>query len=120
MWTYEQASGRILHDGTEAGAGYSGAGTGKNVPEAQAIPNVGPIPRGLYVINEPHDTAKHGPYAMALTPDPKNQMFGRFAFLIHGDSAAMPGTASQGCIILPRPIREQIWASGDRQLTVVA
>jgi hypothetical protein len=47
-------------------------------------------------------------------------MFGRTGFLIHGDSLQHPGRASNGCIILPRPIRDRIAASGDDQLTVVA
>lgn len=40
-------------------------------------------------------------------------------FRIHGDSIRAPGTASHGCIILPRAIRDRIWASGDRALQVV-
>jgi hypothetical protein len=46
-------------------------------------------------------------------------MFGRSGFLIHGDSIIRPGTASRGCIILAREIREQIAASGDADLEVV-
>jgi hypothetical protein len=39
---------------------------------------------------------------------------------MHGDSKEHPGCASQGCIILPRPVREQVWHSGDRELEVRA
>jgi hypothetical protein len=57
---------------------------------------------------------------MALDPDPGNQMFGRDGFLIHGDNMAMNHTASEGCIILGRPIREQIADSADRVIVVTA
>lgn len=119
-WTYYQASGKLSHDGADIALGYSGAGEGKNNPADQEIHNVGPIPRGSYTINAPQDTVTHGPYVMPLTPDPENEMFGRSGFLIHGDSVVHPGTASEGCIILPRNIRERIWASGDTALTVTA
>jgi hypothetical protein len=57
---------------------------------------------------------------MHLVPDPRNVMHGRGSFLIHGDNAAMNHTASDGCIIMARPIRETIDASRDRELQVVA
>lgn len=117
-WTYYQESGKLAHDGTDAALGYSGAGEGKNNPAMQEAHNVGPIPRGSYTINAPHDTVTHGPYVLPLTPDPENEMFGRAGFLMHGDSVVAPGTASEGCIIMPRNIREQVWASGDTRLTV--
>jgi Protein of unknown function (DUF2778) len=127
MWTYQQSTGEIVNpDGEVIGSGYSGAdipGTGqqgKNNPAMQSVHHIGPCPQGVYNILEPRETESHGPYAMPLAPDPANQMFGRSAFLIHGDSVHAPGTASEGCIILARPIREKIWDSGDHQLTVVA
>ena len=117
-WRYSQASGEIEHGGDVA-VGYSGAGSCKNDPYQQDIHNQGPIPRGLYTIGPPHDTPTHGPYVLALTPDPANDMCGRSGFLIHGDSAKAPGTASQGCIILARAVRERIWESNDVELEVV-
>ena len=119
MWKYEQASGQLSRDGANIVRGYSGAGEGKNNPEDQEIHNVGPLPRGSYTITAPHDTVTHGPYVLPLTPDPANEMFGRAGFLIHGDSVVSPGTASEGCLIFPRNIRERIWTSGDTALTVV-
>lgn len=118
-WTYEQATGRMLHDGERVAIGYSGAGDGKNNPAMQDVKNVGPLPCGLYTIDAPVDTVTHGPYVLRLEPYPENEMFGRAGFLIHGDSVVHPGTASEGCIILGRAIREKIWLSGDRQLEVV-
>lgn len=117
-WGYKQSSGWLSQDGENIAEGYSGAGDGKNNPAMQDVPNVGPIPTGTYTIGEPSDTKTHGPYVLHLIPDPANEMFGRSGFLIHGDSVVAPGTASEGCIILPRKVREQIWASGERELVV--
>jgi hypothetical protein len=121
-WRYEQASGRFYDDGGDLRAvGYSGAlPNGKNNPAMQRVAQVGPIPCGTYTIEAPVDTVTHGPYVLELKPDPANEMFGRTHFLIHGDSVVNPGTASEGCIILPRTVREEVWRSGDHHLCVVA
>lgn len=119
MWTYHQQSGELLHDGAPAGFGYSGSGLGKNNPAMQDQPSVGPIPRGRYTIGKRHDTPTHGPCVMVLTPAPGTDTFGRDGFLIHGDSKQVPGTASLGCIILSRTIRDQIGGSGDTELEVL-
>lgn len=119
-WTWHITSGCIEADsGAIEGAGYSGKGPYKNLATAQAIASHGPIPEGCYTIEPPIDSPTHGPFAMHLTPDPANEMFGRSAFLIHGDSKSDPGNASEGCIILDRSAREKIWQSGDRDLKVV-
>jgi len=47
-------------------------------------------------------------------------MFGRSNFLIHGDSVVHPGTASEGCIIAARYIREDIAKSPVKVLAVVS
>lgn len=108
---YEQITGNMFDEGRDLiGKGYSGAGIFKNDPTAQNIPDHGPIPVGRYTIGQPHDSPTHGPYSLPLTPDPTNEMFGRSAFLIHGDSVHAPGTASEGCIIMARGVREQIGA----------
>ena len=106
-------------NGILLGTGYSGAGDGKNNPATQSMKNVGPIPVGLYRIGSPVDTVTHGPHVLPLTPNPQNSMFGRDGFLIHGDSVVAPGTASEGCIILSRAVRDAISASRDRDLQVV-
>jgi hypothetical protein len=124
MWIYAQDSGKLfLHtevlDKIELIAiGYSGAGWGKDNPTAAYQHNIGPIPAGLFKIESPRDTV-HSPYTLPLTPNPANEMFGRSGFLIHGDSILNPGTASQGCVILPREIRQIIWNSGDHDFQVV-
>ena len=121
MWVWSQRDGTMTKAdlGTEVFSGYSGAPEAKNDPARQAEHNVGPIPVGVYSIAAPVDTLLHGPFVLGLTPDPRNQMFGRSGFLIHGDSIVNPGSASEGCIILPRPAREAIHASGDSLLVVL-
>jgi hypothetical protein len=119
MWMYNQTDGTLLHDGEQVGEGYSGFGDGKNNPEMQNVHDVGPIPSGTYEIGNPHDTDTHGPHVMALTPADGTDTFGRDGFLIHGDSVKNPGTASHGCIIMPRAVRDRISQSGDTTLQVV-
>lgn len=117
-WRYDQSSGELTRDGAHVGTGYSGFGAGKNSPEREAMPGVGPIPAGRWRIASKYDSAKVGPYALVLEPNGADP-HGRSAFRIHGDSIAHPGTASHGCIILARVLREMIWTSGDRDLEVL-
>lgn len=118
-WVYNQSNGKLFHDGQEIAEGYSGAGPGKNNGAMQGVPDVGPIPIGEYEIGQPFDSETHGPVCMHLSPIDGTDTLGRGGFLIHGDSIAAPGTASKGCVILPRPVRVQIGASDDRTLQVV-
>jgi hypothetical protein len=121
VWIYKQSTGELVRNGNVWRGGYSGCGEGKNNPTAENKPDVGPLPRGLYwILGPPEETEKHGPYVLRLEPNPQNDMYGRSGFLIHGDSKIHPGQASEGCIILPRPLREHIYDSGDRTLEVVA
>lgn len=119
-WSYSQRSGELRRAGQLVAKAYSGHGEGKNNPDLQAVPRVGPIPRGRYRIGAPYDSQKVGPYALTLEPVGHDAL-GRSAFRIHGDSARAPGTASEGCIVPQggRPTRERIWKSGDQDLEVV-
>jgi hypothetical protein len=126
--SYEQRSGRWQHEGELLGVGYSGLddgdgiaepGEGQNDPSKQAVRNIGPIPAGAYWIGEPFTHATAGQLTMRLEPMPGTETFGRSGFLIHGDSKKK-GTASHGCIVLPRAVRLRIAVSPDRQLLVVA
>ena len=119
-WTYEQKTGALRHDGVFIDRGYAGSGKGVNNPAMQDVPNVGPLPCGVYRIGDPYYSSNVGPYALKLAPDAANVMFGRSEFRIHGDSIEKPGTASHGCIVLPRKTREEIVKSGDRELHVVS
>lgn len=119
MWVYRQSTGEMMSpEGIIVAVGYSGSGVHKNDPDSQNIVDQGPIPQGDYEIDEPIDSTTHGPYALPLIPSESNEMFGRSGFMIHGDSLADPGCASEGCIIMPPAIRHLIWASGDRFLVV--
>lgn len=119
MWTYEQRTGRLFADGgTLVGTGYAGTGDGRNNPEMQHVIDVGPIPCGDYTIGPAYTHPKLGFVTMNLTPDPKNEMFGRADFRIHGDS--VDHDASEGCIVQGRPVRERVNTSTDRRLRVVA
>ena len=118
MWTYSQGTGKLFDpDGVHVATGYSGKGRGKNNCELQHVRNVGPIPQGIYTIGQAYNSAKVGPFALPLTPDPSNDMGGRSAFLIHGDNKT--GTASEGCIILGRMVRDRLNYSAERLLKVV-
>jgi len=119
MWTFYQVGELVGPDEVRHPA-YSGKGEHKNDPASQEIENWGPIPCGIYHIGSPYDSPTHGPFVLPLTPDAANNMFGRHSFLIHGDSVKEPGTASEGCVIAPRVLREQIYKSGDKQLVVAA
>ena len=120
MWQYEIATGRLYDDSGEVVAtGYSGSGDYKNDANAQSMRNLGPIPEGLYLIGLPRNTVTHGPFVLPLEPNSENLMWGRSGFLIHGDSVVDPGSASEGCIIMPRAVREQIANSQDHDLKVV-
>ena len=120
-WTYSQKTGELQQDGQHIATGYSGGGEGKNNPDMQSVRNVGPIPQGDWtIVGPPVNTAEHGHYVLRLTPRDETETFGRGGFLVHGDSKNAPGTASHGCVIMPRSVREQVWNSEDRELQVVA
>src|SRR5512138_586289 len=128
---YEIRSGRYLYGTKLLGTGYAGwddgdgipePGEGKNDPTKQGVRRVGPIPVGRYLIHAPFKHRDAGPFTMRLEPLSGTDTRGRAGFLIHGDRADLPGAASNGCIVLPRAVREAIWAAcltGDRVLEVV-
>lgn len=92
--------------------GYSGAGDHKDNPKSQCIQDLGPIPVGTYTMGRiadvTHPDGSSLKSAIALTPDPKNTMCGRFGFYIHGESKAHPQWASGGCIIVGLEFRRKI------------
>jgi hypothetical protein len=119
MWLYEVESGAIMRHSNTAGYGYSGCLQGLNDSAYENIPDVGPIPKGLYTIGPFFDDlGGKGPLVAHLTPDPVNEMYGRAGFMIHGDNAAVNHTASHGCIIAAHVIRQAIADSGDTALEV--
>jgi hypothetical protein len=101
--------------------GYSGIGPGKNNPDAQDQPFVGPIPTGGWQMTGDwyNKKPKPGMNIMNLTPLPGNSCFATTrecdtTFRLHGDSTKHPGAASEGCIIMPPnridiPLDDTIW-----------
>lgn len=126
MWTFKQSNGQLFNRDNECIAtGYAGGNCGKNPegknnPYMQEVPCVGPLPRGRYQLSALVPQSQLGPYAIVLTPAPTNEMFGRGHFYIHGDRTLMPGSASEGCIIMPRTVRQMMWMSDDHDLLVIA
>ena len=124
MWTWKQEAGELWRDGEFVVKGYSGKGRGKNNPALEGMAGIGPIPCGRWKMKDIYDSDNVGPRAIVLwsldgKPDDRDERTGRGAFRIHGDSIRAPGTASKGCIILPRITRLRMWASGDRIIEVV-
>jgi len=117
-WEYAQSTGKLKHNGLLIATGYAGKDKGKNNPSMEAFPFLGPIPKGLYTIGNPRNTSNRGPHVLDLIPK-GHKALGRSEFLIHGDSVKNPGKASEGCIIMPRLVREKIAKSGDKLLKVV-
>ena len=124
-FTYEQKTGNFFKQDSKGNSifierGYSGFEEGKNNPTMETVHNVGPIPRGNWIIHSIiQRTPLHGPLVLPLEPAPGTETFGRSGFLIHGDSIVEPGKASQGCIILSRDTRIHIGSSGDSTLEVI-
>ena len=119
-WTWDQSNGLLFDPGGKrVSGGYSGRGEGLNNPAMQDKRATGPIPRGVWRIGKPRNSVRTGPFVMDLTPLPGTQTFGRSAFQIHGDNRLANFTASSGCIILRREVRERIAASGVNLLRVV-
>jgi len=121
MWTYEQSTGNLTDpQGVILGHGYSGNGADLDQPSDQNVPCHGPIPQGEWTIgrffDDPHGK---GPLVAHLTPMAGTETFRRSGFMIHGDNASANHTASEGCIILARALREAIMASNDRILQVI-
>jgi len=122
-WQFSQSTGQWSHvndqtgASTPAGQGYSGTGAGRNNPNMQDVPNVGPTPQGTYDIGPGHYSPNTGPNTMNLTPQPGTDTFGRDLFRIHGNNDR--NDASEGCAIAPPDVRRQINNSDDRILEVI-
>lgn len=117
-WTYYQSTGELWHKRKLIGTGYSGNLTNKNNPDRQHVKGMGPIPRGTYRIGG--HTSTRGPMTINLKQT-SGESYGRSLFRIHGEkkAPAIPGFASEGCIIMGPHIRSKIILSSDRTLEVV-
>ena len=91
--------------------GYSGRGVGLNEPEAEDIPQVGPIPKGVYRLRVMAHIRFAAP-AIHCEPDEETREtlreFGRSGFWIHGDNTRADRSASRGCIILDLHTRRAV------------
>ncbi len=123
-WKYSQKTGRLYRpDGTHAATGYAGGNCGKNPeginnPTMQFVKSVGPICKGLYHRGTVVLKSHLGPFAIPLIADHTNTMGGRGGFYMHGDTTPS-GNASEGCIILPRVVREEFYNSPDALIEVL-
>ena len=124
-WTYSQDDGRLYDpNGVLAGTGYAGGNEGAN-PEGvnnhdmQNVKSIGPLPCGTYRMGDVIQQSHLGVFAIPLIPDAANEMFGRGGFFCHGDTKEMNQSASQGCIIQSRAVRNELDASDDKQIEVV-
>jgi hypothetical protein len=126
-WLYSQSTGQVTHvdsagNSTNVGNGYAGHGEGVNNPAMQDVPSIGPIPQGTWTIQQQQNnrtgSGHNLPSSMRLTPANGTDTLGRSGFLIHGDNGRGNQSASEGCIILNRDVRNQIGNSGDNVLRV--
>jgi len=100
--------------------GYSGFGAHLNRAASEHIVGQGPIPRGTWFIGEVQNRSDTGPISIRLIRAEGEPVPGRRSgFLIHGDNRKRNQTASSGCIILPRYVREFVSHYRGRQLVVI-
>jgi len=115
-WTYRQSDGELTHDGEFMGTGYSGMGYGRNNPACEAVPMLGPIPKGRYRIEPARWSKTMGPITMNLDPV-GHDACKRSHLRVHGDNKTHD--ASHGCVILGPSIRRMMADSADRELIVI-
>lgn len=117
-WVYSQSTGILSHSGEPIGKGYSGHGEGLNNPKLEMVHSLGPLPKGLWELGMFFDDKHLGVTVCALKPTDQD-VFGRGGFFIHGDNKLMNFTASDGCIILSRKLREAIRDSGEKYIEII-
>lgn len=113
--------------------GWAGNHAGKNNPDMDNIPCVGPLPiggytggscdeNGVFVEGRWEDHHDHlGNMVMFWKPDATNEMHGRGDFFCHGPAQdpAKYGQESRGCTVVPHDDRQKIKDSGVYRLEVV-
>ena len=123
-WIYAQLTGNLTSTALQDfhAVGYSGHGEGLNNPDFETHKNVGPIPRGIWLIKQPYDSKRTGRHTIPLEMI-DGDLFGRDGFRIHGDNSKGDKSASHGCIILPLDVRllisQRAIDNGDDVLIVV-
>ena len=131
MLFYSQTHGDITDDeGEVVSSGWYAGGNMGTVPQAvnnpiyQYVPNVGPLPQGVYTMSPLHTVLRIG-QCIALTPDNPAAMRGRAGMLLHcNDASRAPQSSSEGCGIAPTLADlvkiEAFRAAGQTQLQVTA
>lgn len=119
MYTFDQQSGLFTpSDKSFSAVAYSGFGIHRNNPDSEGLTDLGPIPRGLWVIGFPLTHIILGPFVLPLYPRSPFSTYSRRDFFIHGDSSMSPGNSSKGCIVLELCFRKIIIDSNDHLLKV--
>ena len=132
FFVYQQSTGVLAigvssHDDAgsfTAGAvldiGYSGFGPHQDNPASEHLVGKGPIPRGTWYISEVQNRTDTGPLSVRLLPqDGWEVPGGRSGFYVHGDNRQRNHTASRGCPIFPRYIRQFLSNYVGRRFIVV-
>lgn len=123
-WKFVIKTGTLFDpSGKKVWSGYAGGNCGKNPegknnPDMCNVKNVGPLPPGWYTFGTPVLQSHLGPFAIPLIPDASNDMMGRGDFYCHGDTTPS-GNASEGCIIMPRFVRNAMHESPFNRIQVV-
>lgn len=119
-WLYSQSRGCIWSPAGRIvfAQAYSGHKAGLNNPTMERKAFVGPIPRGEWCIGPVYDSERVGPHAIVLVPR-GHSAHGRNYFRMHGDNSRGDKSASYGCVIAPRDVRELIGESEIKTLWVV-
>lgn len=121
MITFDRHTGKLFaENGTLISAGiWAGHGNAANDVTREREIGVGPLPAGIYSIGAARTSAKLGSFVLDLVPTHGTEMYGRSLFRIHGDTVNdVTHSASDGCIIAPKPVRVWINRQADRRIKV--
>lgn len=113
-------TGELHGDFTWVARGYSGRDRWTNDPRSDGLAGSGPLPRGEWTTGEAFLHARLGPVCIPLQPSPLTDAKGRSGFFIHGDNSRGDRSASSGCIIVGRSVREMIAQYKGATLAVIA
>lgn len=120
VWTFDRAAGELTSPAGDVHPAYAGRPPYVGSVADDWRVGLGPLPAGRYTFGEVQADGGHmGPFVLPLLPDPANDMKGRSAFFLHGDSITQPGYASEGCIVTARQVREDVANGSDKELEVV-
>ena len=126
QWIYHSDTAQLYAgNGILFGHCYSGNRAGLNNPAMESVHNVGPIPAGYYRVGtffddlepNPPDGLEHkGPhvcYLITVAADGCTQIappYDREGLMVHGDNKKANFSASKGCLIAARFIRDAMQA----------